>query len=274
MKICYIIINKNDFKTTKHLIDNIIDYKIIDTILVMDNASNKDERKLLTSIRNPKIEYLYNSVDKGYSYAINKACDHLIDKYSDCIFIISNSDVVILSENDIERLIEDLNFDCVGLVGPQIIERGKKVLGRHIPTIKQDALKNMGFNVNIGYKDTHYLNDTSCVDVISSAFFLMTSKTYEKINKLDDNVFLYYEDNILAYKMKENNLYTIIDNRVKVKHNFASTIENEIKKNEKMKIFKDSQIYFHTKYSNSKKYELNLLNFSIKLRTFKEKIKK
>ena len=274
MKICYIIINKNDFKSTKHLIDNIIDYKIIDNILIMDNASNKDERKLLNSIKNKKIDYIYNSVDKGYSSAINRACDYLIDKYSDCIFIISNSDVVIMSENDIERLVEDLNFECVGLVGPQIIERGKKVLGRHIPTVKQDILKNLGLNIDIGYKESHYLNDTSCVDVISSAFFLMTSKTYEKIQKLDDKVFLYYEDNILANKMKENDLLTIIDNRVKVKHNFSSTIENEISKNEKMKIFKKSQMYFHEEYSKAKKNELKLLNLSIKVRSFKEKNKK
>ena len=77
MKICYIIVNKNDYKSTKHLVDNIIDYKIIDNILIMDNASNKEERKLLTSIKNKKIDYLYNSVDKGYSSAINRACDYL-----------------------------------------------------------------------------------------------------------------------------------------------------------------------------------------------------
>lgn len=273
MKICYIIINKNDYKSTKHLVDNIIDYKIIDNILIMDNASNKEERKKLTSIKNKKIEYLYNSVDKGYSSAINRACDHLIDKYGDCIFIISNSDVVIMDESDIEKLIEDLSFECVGVVGPEILERGKIIKGRKIPTPKEDILKNLGLSKTVKDDNTILNGETSSVEVISSAFFLMTSRTYKLIDKFDDNVFLYYEDNILASKLKKLKLYSIIDNRVKVKHNFDSTIEKEINIKKKFKLLMDAQIYFHKTYSNATERELKLLRLSNKIKFLKTKVK-
>ena len=266
MKICYIIINKNDYKSTKHLVDNIIDYKIIDNILIMDNASNKEERKKLTSIKNKKIEYLYNSVDKGYSSAINRACDHLIDKYGECIFIISNADVVIMDESDIEKLIEDLSFECVGVVGPEILERGKIIKGRKIPTPKEDILKNLGLSKTVKDDNTILNGETSSVEVISSAFFLMTSKTYKLIDKFDDNVFLYYEDNILASKLKKLKLYSIIDNRVKVKHNFDSTIEKEINMKKRFKLLMDAQIYFHKTYSNATERELKLLRLSNKIK--------
>ena len=273
MKICYIIINKNDYKSTKHLVDNIIDYKIIDNILIMDNASNKEERKKLTSIKNKKIEYLYNSVDKGYSSAINRACDHLIDKYGECIFIISNADVVIMDESDIEKLIEDLSFECVGVVGPEILERGKIIKGRKIPTPKEDILKNLGLSKTVKDDNTILNGETSSVEVISSAFFLMTSKTYKLIDKFDDNVFLYYEDNILASKLKKLKLYSIIDNRVKVKHNFDSTIEKEINMKKRFKLLMDAQIYFHKTYSNETERELKLLRLSNKIKLLKTKVK-
>jgi len=275
MEKCYIIVNKNDYKSTKHLVDNIIDYKIIDHILIIDNASSQEERRKIESITNEKLEKIYNGEDKGYSNAINRACNYLIDEYGDCVFIISNSDIVIMDETDIEKLIEDLSFDCVGLVGPQLLERGKILRGRMLPTPKQDIISNLNMKyTNLEYPDDYYKNDTTFVDVISSAFFLMTSKTFKKIDGLDDNVFLYYEDNILGCKMIKNRLYTLIDNRVKVKHNFSSTIEKEINDFNKFKILSESQMYYHEKYSKAKPYELSLLKSSIKYRFLKYKTSK
>ncbi len=275
MKICYIIVNKNDYLSTKHLVDNIIDYKIIDHILIIDNASIQEERRKIESITNEKIEKIFNGEDKGYSFAINKGCNYLIDKYNDCIFIISNSDIVIMSESDIEKLVEDLSYENIGLVGPQLLERGKILRGRRIPTPKQDIISNLNMRyTNIEYPEEYYKDDTSFVEVISSAFFLMTSKTFKLIDGLDSNVFLYYEDNILATKIKENKLYTIIDNRVKVKHKFSSTIEKEIKDLKKFKILSESQMYFHEKYSKASSFELSLLKSSIKYRFIKYKTSK
>jgi GT2 family glycosyltransferase len=102
----------------------------------------------------------------------------------------------------------------------------------------------------------------------------MTSDTFKKIDGLDDKVFLYYEDNILACKMIKNRLYTLIDNRVKVKHNFSSTIEKEINDYNKFKILSESQMYFHEVYSKAKPYELSLLKSSIKYRFLKYKTMK
>ena len=275
MKKCYIIVNKNDYKSTKHLVDNIIDYKIIDHILIVDNASSQEERRKIESITNEKLEKIYNGEDKGYSSAINRACNYLIEEYGNCIFIISNSDIVIMDESDIEKLIEDLSFDCVGLVGPQLLERGKILRGRMLPTPKQDIISNLNMKyANLEYPDDYYKNDTTFVDVISSAFFLMTSNTFKKIGGLDDKVFLYYEDNILGCKMIKNKLYTLIDNRVKVKHNFSSTIEKEINDFNKFKILSESQMYYHENYSKAKAYELSLLKSSIKYRFLKYKTSK
>lgn len=274
MKNCYIIINKNDYKTTKHLVDNIIDYKVIDKILIVDNNSSEEEVKLLKSIKNEKIELYLNNTDLGYAGAINKGTKYLTEKYEDCNFIISNSDVVIVSEKDINSLLELLTYEKVGLVGPVILERGKRVRGRKIPTVNKDIRFNIINKRDEDYSKSFYNDDVSQVEVISSAFFLITSSTLKRIGYLDDHSHLYYEDNILAFKIKKAGLMTLIDNNVVVKHLFSSTIENTMSSKEKFKDLYDSQVYFHTKYSKATPFKIALLKLSNRYRYNIYRIKK
>ena len=51
MKVAYLIINYNDYETTKKLIDNIKNYKILDTILVVDNCSTDDSYEKISKIK-------------------------------------------------------------------------------------------------------------------------------------------------------------------------------------------------------------------------------
>lgn len=54
MKNCFLIVNYNDFKSTKHLIDNIKNYSCIDEIVVVDNYSREDQIELLTTMEEKK----------------------------------------------------------------------------------------------------------------------------------------------------------------------------------------------------------------------------
>ena len=44
-KLVFVIINYNDYETTKKLLDNIKDYKVIDKIYVVDNHSTDNSYK-------------------------------------------------------------------------------------------------------------------------------------------------------------------------------------------------------------------------------------
>ena len=51
-KLVFVIVNYNDYKTTKRLIDNIKDYKVIDDIYVVDNHSSDDSYDKLKEYHN------------------------------------------------------------------------------------------------------------------------------------------------------------------------------------------------------------------------------
>ena len=268
MKNCFLIINYNDAKSTNHLINNIKDFKIIDHILIIDNNSNTKDLEKLQEIKNKKIEIIELEKNIGYSGAINYGAKYLINKYKNVNLIVSNSDIVIVSEEDIKRMLDLLNNELIGLVGPQILERG--IINRGCKSIspKKDFL--LGVPIINGliedkylyYSDNYYDNEISSVDVISSCFFMISGELLKKINYLDENIFLYYEDFVLSKKVKESGKLVVISNKVKIKHLYSSSIEKIISKKDKYEMFKKSQYYYHVKYNHATRFDRFLIKMS------------
>ena len=268
MKTGLIIVHYNDYDSINSLINNIKDYGILDKIVIVDNDSNSDIKEKLRYLTNDKIELLENSENKGFSYAINKGSMYLIEKLGKCNLIISNSDVLIDKEEDIRVLINYLNNDDIGVVAPTIREKDSLNRGWKNPSPVIDALMNIVYihrkirKKHVFYNDSYYNNDYSYVDVVSGCFFLMRSDVLESINFLDENVFLYYEENILAKKIKNINKKIIVCNNIKITHNHSVSIDKNIKKIKKLKIQKKSQRYFQKNYNNANIFEMFLLGFT------------
>lgn len=270
MKNCFVIVNYNDYKSTKHLIDNIIDYKIIDHIVIVDSNSRAEEKELLKTIKNKKIEILWQDENLGYSHAINIGSKYLIEKYENVNLIISNSDILIMSEEDIERLIELLNYESIGIVGPQIIERGVILKGYKDISINTEILANIPLlNLFVSdkkclYPESHYEGNMSIVEVINSAFFLISGEVMKKIGYMDENVFLYYEDYILSKKIRNMGLMVAICNDVRVKHGYSVSVDKNYNSRGKNKLLCESKLYYHTTFGNLNPIQRKLLKLVLK----------
>ena len=268
MKTGIIIVNYNDFTSTEKLINNIKDYRVIDKIVVVDNHSSDDSPQKLKKLKLPKLKVIVNEENKGYSYAINTGAKYLIDEYKECNIIISNADVIIKKEEDIETLIKLLHRKNVGIVAPTILERGTKNRGWKNPTPKQEIILNIAYihrffrKKYLYYDDDYYQGDFSIVDVLSGCFFLIQSKTLQAVNYLDDHVFLYYEENILAKKLQVKKKINLISNKVTIIHNHSVTIDKSLKRLKKYKAQKKSQYYFEVEYNNASLLERMLLKLT------------
>ena len=268
MKTGIIIVNYNDFTSTEKLINNIKDYRVIDKIVVVDNHSSDDSPQKLKKLKLPKLKVIINEENKGYSYAINTGAKYLIDEYKECNIIISNADVIIKKEEDIETLIKLLHRKNVGIVAPTILERGTKNRGWKNPTPKQEIVLNLAYihrffrKKYLYYDDDYYQGDFSIVDVLSGCFFLIQSKTLQAVNYLDDHVFLYYEENILAKKLQVKKKINLISNKVTIIHNHSVTIDKSLKRIKKYKAQKKSQYYFEVEYNNASSLERMLLKLT------------
>ena len=279
MKNAFLIVNCNDYKSTLHLIDNISDYACLDEIVVVDNGSDDEEKEKLANIDVKKVHIIYNEENDGYSCAINIGTKYLIKKYKKCNIIVSNSDIVIMSEDDIVKMLKVLDDEKIGLVGPQVLELGSIHRGMKELTPMMDflltvpVLKNLISDNAYLYKDDYYKDEISLVDVISSCFFLISSEVLEKINYMDELVFLYYEDFILSKKIRNLGLDIAVLNDVKIKHLYSVSVDGIIKNVDKYKMLKKSQFYYHTTYNNANKLERIMLKSNAFLGVIVRKVK-
>lgn len=265
MKTGLIIIHYNDYESLSNLIDNVKNYKCLDKIVIYDNHSKEEIRLKVEKLKSKNIDIIFNNDNKGYSYAINEASKYLVNKIGKCNIIISNSDIVINKEEDIKELVKLLDNKEIGLVAPIILENNN--LNRGWKEVKPilDSLLNIILihrplrRKYVFYKEDHYKEKTSVVDVVSGCFFLIRSDILEKINYLDENVFLYYEENILAKKLKNINKKIIVDNEIIVIHNHSVSIDKNLKKINKLKIQKQSQYYYHVNYNHANIFEKTML---------------
>lgn len=266
LKTGLVIVNYNDFETTKKFIDTINNFKSIDRIVVVDNKSTDNSLLKFKKLKLKKLDVLENTSNKGYASGVNLGSKHLIELYESCNIIVSNSDIVIDNNEIIDEIIYELNNDNhVAIAAPMIKQHSGYDKGWKTPRPWQDVLLNIAWIHRflrpklLGYDEKLYKNKIVEVDQVSGCFFAIKSKVLEKIKFLDEGTFLYYEESILSSKLKKSNLKTIVITDLKIFHNHSVSIDKSINRIKKYKILKQSQMYFHKNYNDANILDIIML---------------
>ena len=260
-KICMVIVNYNDFKMTSRLLKNVKDYKCLNKIVVVDNNSTDDSFEKLKEFESNRITIIKNS-SRHFSSGLNAGAKYLIKKVGDCNIIFSNSDIIIKGEGDLNKLSSDINKDIV-VVGPTIDEHGVLNRGWHLPSVNKEILFNIPLlsryfkKKYLPYKD--YSKDITYVDVVSGCFFMVDSKFLMDNDYFDETTFLYYEEQIFAKKVLNQNKHEVVDNKVTIIHDHSVSIDKSVKRVQKHKILKKSQRYFCKAYQKANIIQMALL---------------
>lgn len=268
-KIGIVVLNYNDYKETREYIDKIKKFRSLNEIVIVDNKSTDASYEVLKRMEKNNITTLETDGNKGYSYGNNVGIKYLLDKVD--YIIISNSDID-LEEKVIRKLKEDLDKnDDIALIGPVINQNGELIKGWKLPRAIDEIRLNLGdfdrqYDKKLIYDEKRYNNELTKVDVIHGCFFMIRSDVLKLIGNLDDSTFLYYEENILASKLKNANKRTYIDTSVEVIHKGSTTVNNLYSRIEKYKISKKSQKYFAKYYLHANVFEMFILRFIYHIR--------
>ena len=271
-KLGMVIVNYNDYKTTIELINNVRDYKCLNSIVIVDNCSTDNSYQELQKYKSKKIVILEADENKGYASGLNIGAKYLNDKYKDCNIIFSNSDIIINKNDDLQKLSDDIKDD-IAVVGPTIVQKneisGENELSRGwmLPTIKDEIKFNLPYisrkyRKDILYHEDYYKDDLSLVGVVSGCIFCVSGKILEEIGYFDENTFLYYEEQILSKKLSNIGKQVVVDNNVVVIHNHSVTVDKNVKRINKYKIMKTSQKYYVKEYLHATDKELKKLEFT------------
>ena len=103
----------------------------------------------------------------------------------------------------------------VAVASPVVFQENTISRGWKIPSAKEEILINLpGIGKKFQkkymfYDEDHYKGKYSYVEAVSGCFFMIKSEALKRVNYFDENVFLYYEENILGEKLR-NSSYTLV----------------------------------------------------------------
>lgn len=99
------------------------------------------------------------------------------------------------------------------------------------------------------YLETEYSQKYLPVEAISGAFFIVKRAVLQQIGGFDENVFLFYEEDILAHKVNEKGYKIISLNSEKFIHYESQTIGKSLSYYKKMNQLFKSKMYYHKNYN-------------------------
>ena len=262
MKVAVIVVNYNDTDDTIKYVRTITEYDSINRIVVVDNNStDSDVIKKLKTLENTKVTVIEADRNGGYDYGNNLGVKYLESQneiYD--YYIISNPDIEV-SEDAIKHCLKEMeNNSKIGVIAPRMFNKDGKPIRRSswkIRTFWLDVVHSTRVLELIFYKilrngeysSKEYNTELLEVEAISGAFFIIRAKLLKEIGYLDENVFLFYEEDILAHMLKDKGYKVISLNSERFIHYESQTIGKTLTYYKKMKQMFKSKIYYHKKYN-------------------------
>lgn len=274
MKTAIIVLNYNSEKETEEYINKIKEYNILDKIIVVDNMSTTiGAYENLKKLANEKIDVIQSEKNGGYSYGNNYGVHYLEtlgEKYDN--IIISNSDIDI-EESAIKRCIEVLNSEAeIGIVAPRMYNIENKPARRsswkkrtpYLDMINSTRVLEVLFLKKLyagEYSEDDYKNEKLQVEAIAGSFFVIKYDVLKKVNYLDENVFLFYEEDILAHKLESANYKVYSLNDIKFIHYESQTIKKSFNYLKKMQQLYRSKMYYQKQYNKIGIFQIIMFEF-------------
>ncbi|MBQ7410862.1 MAG: glycosyltransferase family 2 protein [Clostridia bacterium] len=262
MKVAVIIVNYNDVDDTEKYVNTITKYDVINRIVVVDNQSTTlGTFETLKKLESEKVKVIQSEKNGGYDYGNNfgiRYLQKLNEEYD--YYIISNPDISV-TEEAIKHCLEVAENDSkIAVIAPRMFNKDNNPIRRSswkmrtfwLDVVHSTRVLEMIFYKilrNGEYSSKDYEKEILEVEAISGAFFVIKAKILNEIGLFDEDVFLFYEEDILAKMLSERKYKTISLNSEKFIHYESQTIGKTFNYYKKMRQLFISKMYYHKKYN-------------------------
>lgn len=238
-------------------------------IYIVDNCSTDQSMEKLNDVygNHEDVEIIQSKVNGGYSYGNNIGLQRAVA--DGCSYIaIANPDTYLINDA-ISILVDALekNNDS-SIAGPFLQQPNSMGQFTRIPLNYYSSIWEKGILRKIKRKKTksmrnHEWDGKSFIKfdgMVAGCFFVVNASDIKRMDYFDDDFFLYYEEDVLAYKMKKIERKSIIDTSAKVYHDHAASTL----------VRGNGFVYFHyrvseflllCKYANMKTYQRLIIYF-------------
>ncbi|ADL06350.1 glycosyltransferase family 2 protein [Lacrimispora saccharolytica] len=289
MNISCIILNYNDAETTISLVNSIINYKTLDSIVVVDNCSADDSLSKLKRIAGGRIHVIASERNGGYGYGNNLGIRYAYGTLHASHVLIANPDVKV-SEDCIKAMKDSFlklnrlgvaaavtrdgagtvtlsSWRINGLAG-DLLDTG--LITRRLfapwlndrPELQAGSTKAGAKERLEGYpaaqnerqerEDERYVS----VDAVPGSLFMADIHALMDCGLYDEEVFLYYEEKILGYQLKKMGYQTVLLLDRSYVHLHSVSIDKSVKSIlKKQALLHKSKLHYYKKYLKINRFQ-------------------
>lgn len=250
-----VILNYNDNDNALRLVKAFENYDAISRVVVVDNSGKTGLENVLESKAT-----LLRIENSGYA-AGNNAGLALIDKEGGADFIvISNPDVFVESDAVAACVFFLQNHKEYALAAPRMFTVDGKP---HHLSAWQERTFLCDFAYSSGilsrvvgmcrecYPEIHFQTPFSDVDCVAGSFFVIRASVFKQVGYFDEHTFLYYEEDILGFKLKRLGLKSAVINSVRFVHCEGASVNKSMNFLRRYLTMQKSRLYFHRRYKKT-----------------------
>lgn len=233
-----VILNYNHAKLTLDCIQSISkqEYKNYRIVVVDNDSPDPKQKEILRTEISKDVILIFNPQNTGYAAGNNVGARYCVEKLnSDYVFILNN-DTILEDENTIKKLVEPLEKnDNIVAISPLVEDTNaavhvrKKNQVRKLLSLRKMIICNINYlgilpffkKIVNEYLYVDLMPFSPCiheVDSINGSAFMISSWALKQINYLDEKTFLYYEELVLGFQIKQIHKTCALNGEIVVKH--------------------------------------------------------
>ena len=233
-----LILNYNDCLTTMKLVERVNNYSSVSHVLVVDNKSTDNSFEMLRDLRKyPKVFVLQCERNGGYGAGNNYGIKYCVRHFKSENILLCNPDVIIEEsvitelENFIKRNTE------YALVAPVMLDskgRKQKMSAFKLLPIF-DYIMSSEVLFSKFFQPLYYVNlfddakEYVDVDCLHGSLFMMNVNKMLEYGMFDEKIFLYGEETVLGFKMKQSHQKLALMLNCSYVHNHSVSISKSIR---------------------------------------------
>lgn len=226
-KISCVILNYNDASTTINLVEHVKNYDIIDFLVVVDNCSTDDSWNILQRYKNDKIHVIRSPKNGGYGAGNNFGLLYSSNVLNVDYSIIANPDVL-FDENCVEKFLQTFFENQSVAVVSARQANSLDCAWKNCTTLQYVLATSLFFEVWLkirSYPKKYFIGkDFVSVFAVPGSLLMVDLKKMVKYGMYDEGFFLYYEEPVLAQKIADAGLKTILRLDCSYEHNHHISI--------------------------------------------------
>lgn len=208
-----VILNYNDAPTTISLVERIKDYAILDYIVVVDNCSSDNSWEKLQHYKSDKIHIIQSPQNGGYGSGNNFGLRYSSEVLNANYSIIANPDVQ-FDEDCAEKFLQTLQEDASVAVVSARQSNSPDCAWKNCSILQYILATSLFFEVWLrirSYSKSFFKGkDSVPVFAVPGSLLMVELKKMLKYGMYDEEFFLYYEEPVLAQKLADAGLKTVL----------------------------------------------------------------